>query len=125
MNSGLYSLFFYKQAAYHDSSGLFQGRLFHQDDLWADEADLPGAHGRDLAQGDDFFGGPEERDPVSLLRREAAKRNRLPLANLPGFERGQPQALEGEGDLREGDRVRRTETLLGGHPFKGFEGHGA
>src|SRR6266496_310833 len=102
----------------------FSNLLLGEHDLRLHEADLARSQRSHLAQGDDFFGGSQKRDPVPLLCGETAKRDRLSLAYFPGFERGEPETFEGEGDLRERDRVRRPETLLQGHPFEDFERHG-
>src|SRR6266545_5859978 len=97
----------------------FSNLLIGEHDLRLDEADLARSHRSHLAQRDDFFGGSQKRDPVPLPCAEAAKRDRLSLAYLPGFERGEPETLEWEGDLREWDRMRRPETLLERHLFEG------
>src|SRR5712675_2292294 len=91
-NCSLYSLFFYKQLAYHEAKSA--PPLFRQDDLRANEADFPRPHRGDL---------------VPVLGRDPARGDRLALADLPGFERRELEPLEGKGDLRQGHGVGRLE----------------
>src|SRR4030095_14930654 len=135
-NDSIYSLFSISGEAYHRIDTLCRGGPrgrpggddppyeLLQNDPRLDQRDPAVSDRVDLAQREHVVVRGQQRDPVPLLRLDAARGDRLAPANLPGLQRRELDPGEREGHAREGNRMGRCQPLGRGHRFETLEGHG-